>query len=71
MSYQLVNSGSLANTDNADTLRVSFAKINANFLELSGSLDFDQTPVGVVGSAAGYIIIKINGTNYKIPIYNV
>ena len=44
--YQLVNSGSTANTDNADTLRASFAKVNANFLELSGSLNFDQTPVG-------------------------
>lgn len=71
MSYQLVNSGSTANTDNADTLRASFAKINANFVELSGSLNFDQTPIGSAGSSAGYIIIKINGTNYKIPIYNV
>jgi hypothetical protein len=71
MPYQLVNSGSMANTDNADTLRLSFAKINDNFLTLSGSLNFDQTPVGSVGSSAGYIIIKINGTNYKLPIYNV
>jgi hypothetical protein len=71
MSYQLVNSGSIANSDNADTLRTSFAKINGNFLELSGSLNFDQTPVGSAGGSAGYIIIKINGTNYKLPIYNV
>ena len=71
MSYQLVNSGSIANSDNADTLRVSFAKINDNFLTLSGSLNFDQTPVGSAGVSAGYIIIKINGTNYKLPIYNV
>jgi len=71
MAYQLVNSGSIANSDNADTLRVSFAKINCNFLELSGSLNFDQTPVGGAGSFAGYIIIKINGTNYKLPIYNM
>jgi hypothetical protein len=71
MSYQLVNSGSIANSDNADTLRVSFAKINDNFLELSGSLNFDQTPAGGAGVSAGYIIIKINGTNYKLPIYNV
>jgi hypothetical protein len=69
--YLLVDSGSKANTDSADTLRSSFAKINANFLELSGSLNFDQTPIGSAGSSAGYIIIKINGTNYKIPIYNV
>jgi len=71
MSYQLVNSGSIANSDNADTLRVSFAKINDNFLTLSGSLNFDKTPAGGAGVSAGYIIIKINGTNYKLPIYNV
>ena len=71
MSYQLVNSGSFANTDNADTLRASFAKINGNFIQLSGSLNFDQTPVGSAGSSVGYIVIKINGTNYKVPIYNM
>lgn len=69
--YLLVDSGSKANTDSADTLRSSFAKINANFLELSGSLNFYQTPVGSAGSSVGFIVIKINGTNYKIPIYNV
>ena len=53
MSYQLVNSGSTANTDNADTLRSSFAKVNGNFLTLSGSLNFDQTPVGSAGASAG------------------
>ena len=71
MSYQLVNSGSIANSDNADTLRVSFAKINDNFMTLSGRLNFDQTPAGGAGVSAGYIIIKINGTNYKLPIYNM
>ena len=69
--YQFVNSGSIGNSDNADTLRVAFGKINQNFSELSSSLNFDQTPVGTVGSSVGYIVIKINGTNYKLPIYNM
>jgi len=69
--YELVNSGSFPNSDDADTLRLSFSKINGNFLAVSASLNFDQTPVGSAGGSAGYIIIKINGTNYKLPIYNV
>ena len=69
--YDLVNSGSFPNSDDADTLRLSFSKINGNFLTLSGSLNFDQTPVGSASSSGGYIIIKINGTNYKLPIYHV
>lgn len=69
--YLLVNSGSKANTDNADTLRVAFDKINNNFLTLSSSLDFDQTLSPTAGGLAGYAIVKINNTNYKFPIYNV
>ena len=33
--FQLVNSGSRANTDNADTLREAFHKINNNFIAIS------------------------------------
>ncbi len=69
--YELVNSGSFPNSDDADTLRLSFSKINANFLPVSASLNFSQSIAGSAGSSAGYIIIKINGTNYKLPIYNV
>ncbi len=69
--YELVNSGSFPNSDDADTLRLSFSKINSNFLAVSASLDFSQSIAGSAGSSAGYIIIKINGTNYKLPIYNV
>ena len=69
--YELVNSGSFPNSDDADTLRLSFSKINGNFLAVSASLNFSQSIAGSSGSSAGYIIIKINGTNYKLPIYNV
>jgi len=69
--YELVNSGSFPNSDDADTLRLSFSKINSNFLAISASLDFSQSIAGSAGSSAGYIIIKINGTDYKLPIYNV
>jgi len=69
--YELVNSGSFPNSDDADTLRLSFSKINSNFLAVSASLNFSQTIAGSAGSSAGYIIIKINGTDYKLPIYNV
>jgi hypothetical protein len=69
--YELVNSGSFPNSDDADTLRLSFSKINSNFLAVSASLNFSQSIAGSAGSSAGYIIIKINGTDYKLPIYNV
>lgn len=69
--FQLVNSGSKANTDNADTLREAFHKINNNFAGVSASLDFFQTPVGSVGSFAGYVVINLSGSNYKFPIYNM
>jgi hypothetical protein len=69
--YELVNSGSFPNSDDADTLRLSFSKINNNFLAVSSSLNFSQSIAGSAGSSAGYIIIKINGTDYKLPIYNV
>lgn len=69
--YQLVNSGSIGNSDTADTLRVAFGKINDNFSTISSSLNFDQSIAAFGGAFAGYIVIKINGTNYKLPIYNM
>lgn len=68
---QLVNSGSRANTDNADTLREAFHKINNNFMVISASIDFDQTPVLTAGSQVGYAVINLSGSYYKFPIYNM
>lgn len=69
--YELVNSGSFPNSDDADTLRLSFSKINSNFLAISSSLDFSQTIAGSSGPFVGFFIININGTPYKVPIYSV
>lgn len=69
--YDLVNSGSFPNSDDADTLRLSFSKINGNFLTLSGSLNFSQSIAVSAGPFVGYFIININGTPYKVPIYTV
>lgn len=69
--YQLVNSGSKANTDNADTIRVAFDKLNKNFTILSASLDFDQTPVLSASAQVGFAIINLSGSYYKFPIYNM
>lgn len=69
--FQLVNSGSKANTDNADTIRVSFDKINNNFMIISASLDFFQTPVVGAGDQVGFAVINLSGSNYKFPIYNM
>lgn len=69
--YELVNSGSFPNSDDADTLRLSFAKINANFLAISASLEFSQSIAGSSGPFVGFFIININGTPYKVPIYSV
>lgn len=69
--FELVNSGSRANTDNADTIREAFHKINNNFTGVSASLDFFQTPVLTAGSQVGYAIINLSGSSYKFPIYNM
>jgi len=69
--FQLVNSGSKANTDNADTVREAFHKINSNFTGVSASLDFFQSSSPTAGAQVGYAIINLSGSSYKFPIYNM
>ena len=35
MAYILVNTGSIANSDTADTIREGFHKVNSNFISLN------------------------------------
>jgi len=37
MAYILVNTGSIANSDTADTIREGFHKVNSNFISLNTS----------------------------------
>jgi hypothetical protein len=69
--FQLINSGSRANTDNADTIREAFHKINMNFTGVSASLDFYQSGSATAGTQAGYAVINLSGSSYKFPIYNM
>ena len=69
--FQLINSGSRANTDNADTIREAFHKINNNFIYVSASLDFNQSASLTAGSQVGYAIINLSGSSYKFTIYNM
>lgn len=47
----------------------SFPTLDGSALNNGLSLS-NCTIFGVVGALAGYILIKVNGTSYKIPIYN-
>lgn len=47
----------------------SFPTLDGSGLNSGLSLS-NCTIFGVVGALAGYILIKVNGTSYKIPIYN-
>lgn len=69
--FQFINSGSFANSDNADTVRGAFHKVNNNFMIISASLNFFQTPDPSAGSQVGYAVINLSGSNYKFPIYNM
>jgi len=72
MSYLLVNTGSIANSDTADTIRTGFHKVNTNFISLqSRPITSSFSLPSSVGSAAGvYLPININGVIYKIQLFN-
>lgn len=72
MSYLLVNTGSIANSDTADTIRTGFHKVNTNFINLENKpITSSLTlPASVGGSAGVYLPININGTIYKIQLFN-
>lgn len=72
MSYLLVNTGSIANSDTADTIRLGFHKINQNFISLntSGITSSINLPSSAGGSSGLYLPIVINGTTYKIQLNN-
>ena len=73
MAYILVNTGSIANSDTADTIRVGFHKVNSNFISLNtsgitSSINLANTSGG---SSGKFLPIVINGITYKIPLnYN-
>jgi len=73
MAYILVNTGSIANSDTADTIRVGFHKVNQNFISLNtsgitSSINLANTSGG---SSGKFLPIVINGITYKIPLnYN-
>jgi len=73
MAYILVNTGSIANSDTADTIRAGFHKVNQNFISLNtsgitSSINLANTSGG---SSGKFLPIVINGITYKIPLnYN-
>jgi hypothetical protein len=72
MAYILVNTGSIANSDTADTIRVGFHKVNSNFISLntSGITSSLNLAVTTGGGSGYYLPIVINGTTYKIVLNN-
>jgi len=72
MAYILVNSGSIANSDTADTIRQGFHKVNSNFISLntSGITSSLNLAVTTGGGSGYYLPIVINGTTYKIVLNN-
>lgn len=72
MAYILVNTGSIANSDTADTIREGFHKVNSNFISLntSGITSSLQLAVTTGGGSGYYLPIVINGTTYKIVLNN-
>jgi len=72
MAYILVNTGSIANSDTADTIREGFHKVNSNFISLntSGITSSLNLAVTTGGSSGYYLPIVINGTTYKIVLNN-
>lgn len=72
MAYILVNTGSIANSDTADTIRQGFHKVNSNFISLntSGITSSLQLAVTTGGGSGYYLPIVINGTTYKIVLNN-
>ena len=72
MAYVLVNTGSIATSDTADTIREGFHKVNQNFISLNtsgitSSIVLSNTSTGGSGL---YLPILINGTVYKIALSN-
>lgn len=72
MSYLIVNTGSIANSDTADTIRTGFHKINQNFISLNNSgLTSSLNKANSAGGTSGYYMpVVINGVTYKILLYN-
>jgi hypothetical protein len=72
MAYILVNTGSIANSDTADTIREGFHKVNSNFISLNTSgITSSINLAGAAGGSSGlYLPIVINGTTYKIVLNN-
>lgn len=72
MAYILVNTGSIANSDTADTIRQGFHKVNSNFISLNTSgITSSLHLVNTAGGGSGYYLpIVINGTTYKIVLNN-
>ena len=72
MAYILVNTGSIANSDTAETIREGFHKVNSNFISLntSGITSSLQLAVTTGGGSGYYLPIVINGTTYKIVLNN-
>ena len=72
MAYILVNTGSIANSDTADTIREGFHKVNSNFISLntSGITSSLHLAVTTGGGSGYYLPIVINGTTYKIVLNN-
>jgi hypothetical protein len=72
MAYILVNTGSIANSDTADTIRQGFHKVNSNFISLntSGITSSLNLAVTTGGGSGYYLPIVINGTTYKIVLNN-